>query len=247
MNRKNPAATKNALERAIFERFAPDADLVVRADSISQPDPPDILCEIEGLGRVAFELVQLDDAQELARMGYLHRAGEFWSAATESLTAEVLERHRGAQINISFHTGADQKQRRAALQLTAAKLSTLQEGSEGALFDKLPAGVEWAEVRHFPICDGPLIFEVSGFAVTAHEAGPAPSGISLGRIDDKITYYDEGWGVRAELLAYARWGMPFSDQMHDAGRYLATRLPAGIFARAWIYEVNSHEIVARAP
>ncbi len=70
----NRATAQAALERAIFERFARDAHLVVRSDSITQPDPPDILCEVEGLGQVAFELVQLDDAEELQRMGYSQRS-----------------------------------------------------------------------------------------------------------------------------------------------------------------------------
>ncbi len=83
MSRERAAAQAD-LERAIFERFAQDARLVVRAQSITQPNPPDILCEVEGLGRVAFELVQLDDAEELQRMGYLHRAREFWSDAVQA-------------------------------------------------------------------------------------------------------------------------------------------------------------------
>jgi len=64
-------SAKQDTERGIFERFAFDARLAVRVQSITQPDPPDIFCEIEGLGRAAFELVQLDDPIELQRMGYL--------------------------------------------------------------------------------------------------------------------------------------------------------------------------------
>jgi hypothetical protein len=71
-------------------------------------------------------------------------------------------------------------------------------------------------------------------------------GVDLSRIDDKIAKYPTGWGVRAELLAYARWGMPFSDQMHRAPEFLAGRFPAGIFTRGWIYEVTSRRIVACA-
>jgi hypothetical protein len=64
---------KNVEERALFARFAADAGLPVIVASITQPDPPDILSEIEGLGRVGFELVQLDARQELARMGLAKR------------------------------------------------------------------------------------------------------------------------------------------------------------------------------
>ena len=47
-------------------------------------------------------------------------------------------------------------------------------------------------------------------------------------------HYANGWGMRAESLAYARWRMPFSDQMHEAQQLLISRFPAGIFARGWI-------------
>ena len=69
-------AAQGGLERAIFERFAEDARFVVRPQSITQPDPPEILCDVEGLGQVAFELVQLDDTEELQRVGYLVRGRE---------------------------------------------------------------------------------------------------------------------------------------------------------------------------
>jgi hypothetical protein len=245
--RSNPATAKADLERAIFERFAQDAGFTIRAQSITQPDPPDVICEVEGLGRVAFELVQLDDAEELQRMGYLHRAPEFWSEATDALGQEVMQRHQGAQINVEFHPKANQRERRAALKLIAAALSELPEGTEKALFEKPPPGLITADLKSFPMKDGPLIFEMSGFSVKFDPSRCGPVGIDLARIDKKVALYRDGWDVRAELLAYARWGMPFSDQMHEAPQYLATRFPAGIFARAWIYEVTSRRIVACAP
>jgi len=72
------ATEKAQEERGIFECFAQVAGLVVRPESITQPDPPDILCEIDRLGQVGFELVQLDDQLELQRLKYLGRGPEFW-------------------------------------------------------------------------------------------------------------------------------------------------------------------------
>lgn len=58
---------KAAGERAVFREFAQAARVRVVPNSIqSRPPPePDILCEIGGVGPVAFELVQLVD-QDLA-------------------------------------------------------------------------------------------------------------------------------------------------------------------------------------
>jgi hypothetical protein len=240
-------SAKPDTERGIFERFACDAGLIVRAQSISQPDPPDIRCEVEGFGPVAFELVQLDDATELQRLGYLTRSQEFWADAAKDLPPETLERHRGAQVNVVFDPEANQGRRRAALALIASWLDNLPAGIE-AVFGGLPPGLRSAELKHFPsMTDGPLVREVSEHSVKFEGPQCAPVGIHLDRIDKKIAQYPDGWGVRAELLAYARWGMPFSDQMHSAPQYLANLFPGGVFARGWIYEVTSRRVVARAP
>lgn len=243
------AAIAKALEeRGIFESFAKTAGLVVSRETITQPDPPDILCEIEGLGRVGFELVQLDDQAELQRMKYLGRGPKFWEDALQEIPHEVVEHHRSAQINVVFGAKANQAQRRGALKLIADVLRKLPAGTEGALLEKMPAGLESAEVRCFrSITHGPLMREISGFKVEFEPGRSAPLGIDLERIQKKIDHYAEGWGMRAELLAYARWGMPFSDQMHEAPRFLAERFPGGIFQRCWIYELTSRQIVARAP
>jgi hypothetical protein len=231
-------AEKTMEERGIFERFAADAGLTVVVASITQPDPPDILCEIGGFGQVAFELVQLDARQELARMGDFLNIRELWTQATESMTPDTRQRHRGAQINVEFDGNINQRGRRAALAQIATRLADLPQGAEGGLFEALPTGLASAELRHFTMDDGPRINEVSASGAAA---------VDLGRIDAKIAHYGEGWGVRGELLAYARWGMPFSDQQHDAAGYLSGRFPAGVFSRAWIYEVTSRRIIARAP
>jgi hypothetical protein len=248
MNVKVAATAKALEERGIFECFAQAAGLIVRAESITQPDPPDILCEIEGLGQVGFELVQLDDPGELQRMKYLGRGPKFWEEALGEMPHDVVERHRAAQINVVFDANANQARRRGALKLIADTLRKTPEGVEGALLEEMPEGLESAELRHFrSITHGPLLREVSGFAVKFEPGHVAPVGIELERIQSKIDHYTNGWGIPAELLAYARWGMPFSDQMHEASRFLASRFPGGIFRRGWIYEATSRRVVACAP
>jgi len=243
------AATAKALEeRGIFECFAHAAGLVVCPESITQPDPPDILCEIEGLGQVGFELVQLDDQCEFQRMRYLGRGPEFWEEALGEIPHDVVERHRAAQINVVFDAKANQVWRRDALKLIADTLRKMPEGAEGALLTEMPKGLESAELRCFrSITHGPLMREVSGFKVTFEQGRVAPVGIDLWQIQRKIDRYADGWGMPTELLAYARWGMPFSDQMHEAPRFITSRFPGGIFRRGWIYEVTSRRVVACAP
>jgi hypothetical protein len=181
-------------------------------------------------------------------MKYLARGPEFWEEALREIPHDVVERHRAAQINVVFDAKANQARRRGALKLIADALREMPEGVEGALLTDMPAGLESAELRCFhSITHGPLMREVSGFAVTFDPGRVAPVGIDLERIQSKIDRYADGWGVPAELLAYARWGMPFSDQMREASRFIASRFPGGIFRRGWIYEVVSRRVVACAP
>ena len=80
--------------------------------TISQPDPPDILCEVEGLGRVAFELVQLDSPDELSRMNDFQGVRALWAEAVEGLQPASRARHMNAQIDVIFRAGAIQRVRR---------------------------------------------------------------------------------------------------------------------------------------
>jgi hypothetical protein len=236
-----------AEERGIFEEFARSAGLDIAGSSISQPDPPDIFCEVRGFGKVAFELVSLDSGEELRRMGYFQRVEEFWAEELKKAAPEVLKRHSNAQINVTFRNTASQIDRRAALGSLILALTNLWPDSEGEVFGEMPVALESADIIRIPISDGPRIREFSVHAVKFENPGWAPIGIDLSRIDAKIQKYEKGWGVRAELLAYSRWGMPFSDQMHNAAGYLAGRMPGGIFDRAWIFELTSRTVVAHAP
>ena len=137
----NNAATARAIEeRGIFECFVHAAGLVVRPETITQPDPPDILCEIERVGQVGFELVQLDSQAELQRMKYLGRGPEFWEDVLRETPREVVERHRATQVNVTFDATANQGQRRKALELIVDALRGRPEGVEGSFSMRCPRG-----------------------------------------------------------------------------------------------------------
>jgi hypothetical protein len=230
--------SKSREERGIFEEFAAAAGFQIVPESVTQPDPPDILCEVTGIGRVAFELVQLDGREELSRMSDFRDSGHLWAEISRDLGSDVRQRHSNVQINVCFQTGAGQRMRRKIFSQMVARLNSLPASFSGDLFEENPSGLESAQIRRFNIDSGPSIREVSA---------SGPVGVDLTRIDAKVSHYKEGWGVRAELLAYSRWGMPFSDQHTGAEEYLAGRFPAGIFSRAWIFELTSRRILARAP
>lgn len=226
-------------ERGIFEVFAVSAGLRFEPNSLLQPDPPDILCTLDGLGEVAFELVQLDGEEELSRMSHLRASESWWAEVARDLIPDIRGKHGNAQIDVIFQPGAHQRVRRKVFAQMAAQLCGLPDTFTGELFESAtPTSLKSARLRRFDIDDGPKVAEVSGSRSV---------GVDLTRIDKKIDHYKDGWGVRTELLAYSRWGMPFSDQDTGAENYLVGRFPAGIFSRAWIFELTSRRIVAHSP
>lgn len=226
-----------ATERAIFERFAAASGLAVQPGSITQPDPPDILCTLSGVGPVAFELVRLDDDAELARMSAFLSVDDVWQQIAAALPASVRERITGAQVTLAFRAGQGERQRRALLERAAHRLAELPNQQAGPLFDSLPVGLMLAQVHR-----------VGGSGVTVREVSASTAApVDLSRIDAKLAKYPRGLGRYAELLAYAQWGMPFTDEHHDASDYLTARFPHATFARGWVFEVTSARVVACAP
>jgi hypothetical protein len=53
-------------ERRIFVEFC--AAFGLAPDGITQPNPPDIIADLDGRGRVAFELVRVNHSDEILSM-----------------------------------------------------------------------------------------------------------------------------------------------------------------------------------
>jgi hypothetical protein len=92
---------KKRHELSVFRRFAKVSALPIIPESIEQPPEPepDILCEISGEGRVAFELTRIDD-EAFRRMlvQMLERQRQFKAAMAKD--PETTERYRDADIAI---------------------------------------------------------------------------------------------------------------------------------------------------
>ena len=106
--------SKAALERAAFVEFASLAGLPVLAGTVeSRPPPePDIVCEIDGRGRVAFELVTLFD-EDLARMlaqavrGDLSTGTWFGDPSLESIRVKCTKKDYQTQHPIELVAWGD--------------------------------------------------------------------------------------------------------------------------------------------
>jgi hypothetical protein len=112
---------KRAGERAAFERFAAAAEIRVLPGSLTQPDPPapDITAEVEGVGRIAFELVRLDaDDEFLSRRMFLE-ARDLLQSEFQQLPDRkrigIEAKFSSSGIAVEFRRFADTAARRRAL------------------------------------------------------------------------------------------------------------------------------------
>jgi len=95
---------KVELERWAFDEFARHARLPIRPGSVEsrRPPEPDILCEVEGDGPVAYELVELIDpllaenASVAVRKGVPAEATWVGDPTRERIEAKLLKSYRAA-------------------------------------------------------------------------------------------------------------------------------------------------------
>ena len=239
-------------ERRVFELFAQAARLPVVADSIEQPEPaPDIVCTLEGLGRVGFELTRLDAAAELTSKSAWLSTDKLWAQTLAALSAEhssELRRLYGdADVVLDFVEDAGERRRRAALLALADHLLGLPSGHSGKL--RIGSGektdIESAEIRRFGhVTDGPIIRE---FHVGFKLAELSRADRKLSRLDEKLKRGVYSVPDRLELLAYSRWNDPLASDARDFRAYLAPRIPGSRFARAWLFEAMTGAMIAHYP
>jgi len=95
-------------EREVFLAFAEAAGLALVGESLRSREPPepDLLCEIQGRGIVAFELVELIDQdfrERLASMGRFDRELRAYpEKIAPSLRAALLAKYRNAAVGVTF-------------------------------------------------------------------------------------------------------------------------------------------------
>jgi hypothetical protein len=110
---------KQERERKIFEVLAPLIGFEVVPDSITQPDPPDIVCEVVGLGQVGIELVALDAPRTRSRLDNMPTTDEAWDRALTTWPTDKREAlgadFRDAYFSIAFRNEAGLRDRTAAL------------------------------------------------------------------------------------------------------------------------------------
>jgi hypothetical protein len=132
-------ALKLKHERSIFVRFCAAAGFQIVRGTLRQPDPPapDVIVELNGAGRIAFELVRLDDSEELMGYNLLQQAIPLIDEEFDALPIEtrsvLVKCFANAEITIEFRHTATVVERRRALPLLWNALLKLADRANGQL------------------------------------------------------------------------------------------------------------------
>jgi hypothetical protein len=125
--------------RATFEAFCAAAELLLVRGTIEPPEPPaaDLIVELQGSGRVAFELVRLNDPDHLARFRLMQQMPRFLDRAFAALPpaphAALADKYSEAHITLDFHGAASLGLRRKALAFIWDILEATPAGHRGKI------------------------------------------------------------------------------------------------------------------
>lgn len=231
------AWSKEETERIIFQLFVEDAHLPVLSDSIrSEPSPaPDILCEIQGRGLVAFELVQIVTPAFKREFENGQKLTKIFKAACEK-HSEIAARFHDALIYVGFLPHIPIQQRLSVVPEVVHELRQHSENSRGYIEvpRKLRKVLREISVTR-GVSDGPG-FDVMEMTKRTEEI--------FGEIEKKCTQKDYVSSHPIELLAYYI-SQPSSDRVNwqsEFQDYVLKIFPECPFERIWIYDHWSKSI-----
>lgn len=227
-------------ERIIFRLFVEAAQLPVLSGSIrNEPPPaPDILCEIQERGPVAFELVEIVTpalVQEMENGQKLKKAfaNEFNTACEGH--PEITNQYRDTLIHVGFRKGTTIKNRLSVVpEVTDALLQHSENSREYIPVPPKLRKVVCGISVHRGVSDGPK-FDLMDMTRGTEEI--------FEQIGTKCNNsYSRNHPI--ELLAYYIT-QPSSDEFNwqsDFHDYVLRILPDSPFKRVWVYDNSSRAI-----
>lgn len=230
------AAQKLGHERFIFNRFCAAAGLDVIEGSVEQPknDPPDLRASIRVYGPTAFELVRLNDPDDLQTKSRQLPGGRlFWSsfaALEEPRRAALTAKFADCALTLAFNGTSNDQARRKALAFLWGLLEALPAEHNGQVRHerfKAPAAIVGLYVTHTFGRDGPHLQCISfGYEYQ----------LDLEQLRKKLaTPYSRA--ERLELLAYIDRGeIAFLGATERIEELVSELLPNSSFHTVWIYE-----------
>lgn len=234
-------------EKRIFSQFAEVCPLPIQSDSIVKRNPPepDILCQVEGEGTVAFEMVEIIDSGLARRTNEGLRLERLFSKAREKLSnhqrSEIGTRLGDALVLVKFDLTSSARIRTQAVPSVLESLKQINPSFKGEISREsgfqLEKGVKKILIRRGNY-DGPIIRVA---------AAGTHSESTIEAIEEKLNHDYES-SAPIELLAhYERQPPPLPEWMPSLQRFVASCVPNSNFRRVWVLDVSKEEIVLKYP
>lgn len=230
-------------EQKIFLAFAKACGLAIQLDSIEkrQPPEPDILCEIEQEGAVAFEMVELID-QGLAQQTYesirlQQLLEDTYQNLSTSARTEIERLFQNALVHVTFHAETSSRGRENAIPLILNWLQGFSASFVGSTPPEVQSSLHKV-VSEITVSRGDFLgpsFDV--------DAGGAFAYPTLERISKKFEKkYISSTPV--ELLAYYELQPIWPEELWlpQLRTFITQHNGSSRFRRVWVYDIKTKEI-----
>lgn len=229
-------------ELDVFSLFAACSPLRVSMGSIQKrtPPEPDIVCELEGGGGIAFELVELADSIMVKTSADTATHRQCFNDAIAALGRdagpEFRERYGTGFFHFSFREGSSLRTRKKGITEAVKRLARMSRTVSGDV--PLPKeGLPGIEAIMVGLCGvrGPMFDDTK--AVNFRD--PSKDNI-VGKL--RRCYQSQ---LPVELLAYYDLHpvLPESHWLPRLAADLKQELPPSQFRRVWVFDKNSRRIL----
>lgn len=228
---------KSERERRIFEALAQLAGWEIAPNSISQPDPPDIVCEVTNLGHLGIELVAIDAEETRSRLDNMPNTEEAWHRALANCSHDVQIRlateNADAFFSIIFANDAGLRDRTRAM--NAIQQFLLEHPNhQGAVPLRAvgrPSGLSSLIIHRGQVSRGPKFSHFSAGRWLPPQVSKLEAKLRPGRYKCEFPL---------ELFAYAVHDEPDAaiGSLEGLQSTIVTLLPGSSFRRAHIFDLG---------
>ena len=234
--------TQAERERDVFEAFAEAAPFSVLPDSIESRSPPepDILCEIEGIGKVGFELTELIDQSYMARIGLLFKTKQlltnYWKNELDIEDSSLFsKKYKGALLHFEYPPDSKLKERKSVAKIAFTKLLKLPDNSSGEVLKNdtdLAPILNWVNISRLDLAE--IIVDTSSYGYLGDPTAPA--------IKKKLKKkYKCNYPI--ELLAHINWGiMPHEEVWLASAQQASSQIFMSPFRKIWVFDNTDKKI-----
>ncbi len=234
--------TKEDREMEVFIDFSKVAPFSILPDTIENrhPPEPDILCQIDGIGKVGFELTELVDEKYMAHIGMSSNIKEFLNdylknGLDQKDSALFYKKYRGALLHFEFLPEAKFKERKAVAKKAFIKLLSLPDTYDGEVLkddlDLTPV-LEWVNISRINLDE--LIIDSNSYVRLGN-----PTALAITKKLDKK--YQCNYPI--ELLVYINFSVPPHEEIwKSSAKEASSKISKSHFRKIWVFD-NTDKII----